>query len=85
MLFLDDRRVATTVYFALDRRAAVVGDVDGASQCNKAFAEVARLFAQSDLVFDVPQLFVDDGEFGLEWREAGAGETRLVALRRQQR
>ena len=85
MLFLDDRRVAAAVDLALDRRPAVVGDVDGARQRDEPFAEIARLLAQADLVLDVPQLFVDRGEFGLERRQVGAVEPRLAELRREQR
>src|SRR3954470_15240337 len=63
-LLFDQRRAELEVDRALDRRALIVADVDRARELDELGVERFGFFFQADVVFDVPQRFVDAFEPG---------------------
>ena len=74
-LLFDDHRVEQEVDVALQGRAAVIGLVDTARECDELLAELTALLADADRVLDVPQRLIDALQLtreGLEPRTANS-------------
>src|SRR5262249_33619451 len=84
LLFFDNSGVRRRIDFALQRTALVVADIDRSSELDESLIEHLRSLLGPDLVFDLPECFINSAQLFHQRFDAGLGD-ELACGRPQKR